>query len=153
MVVPYSEWEPQQLQKYLSEKGQQVDAKNAKEKSWLVENVKKAWEETESTAEEAYGSIKNWIFDSYVTSCRDFKFRVSFVMMTSLTMVINFRWSESQLKAFLDRHGIPNPQPRTRDTLLSTARDNYNTVANKLGETTAYPGNWLYESWSDSDLK
>lgn len=72
--------------------------------------------------------------------------------MTSLILLF-FRWSESQLKAFLDRHGIPNPQPRTRDTLLSTARDNYNTVASKLGETTAYPGNWLYETWPDSDLK
>ncbi|KAF8541032.1 hypothetical protein BDD12DRAFT_804074 [Trichophaea hybrida] len=62
-------------------------------------------------------------------------------------------WSESQLKAFLDRHGIPNPTPRTRDTLLASARNNYQNVANKLGETSAYPGNWLYESWSESDLK
>lgn len=67
--------------------------------------------------------------------------------------LVGCRWSESALKAFLDRHGIPNPQPRTRDSLLATARDNYDTVANKLGETTSYPGNWLYESWSDSDLK
>lgn len=67
MVVPYSEWDPQQLQKYLVEKGQEVDTKQAKEKNWLVDNVKKAWTETESTAEEAYGSMKNWIFDSYVT--------------------------------------------------------------------------------------
>lgn len=63
------------------------------------------------------------------------------------------RWTESQLKSFLDRHGIPNPNPRTRDALLSTARDNYQTVADKLGENAAYPGNWLYETWSESDLK
>ncbi|RPB11638.1 hypothetical protein P167DRAFT_536552 [Morchella conica CCBAS932] len=126
VVSPYSDWDTPQLQHYLSEKGQQIDVEQAKSKNWLVDNVKKAWEETESTAEEAYGSVKGWIFDS---------------------------WSESALKAFLDRHGIPNPQPRTRDSLLATARDNYETVANKLGETTAYPGNWLYESWSDSDLK
>jgi hypothetical protein len=32
-------------------------------------------------------------------------------------------------------------------------RENYQTVATKAGETAAYPGNWLYASWSDSDLK
>jgi len=47
----------------------------------------------------------------------------------------------------------PVPQPRKRDTLLEKARASYETVATKLGETAAYPGNWLYETWSDSDLK
>jgi len=36
---------------------------------------------------------------------------------------------------------------------LKSARDNYQTVANKAGDTAAYPGNWLWDSWSDSDLK
>lgn len=64
-----------------------------------------------------------------------------------------FSWSDSQLKSFLDRNGIPNPQPSTRDSLLARARENYQSIANKLGETASYPGNWLYESWSESDLK
>lgn len=62
-------------------------------------------------------------------------------------------WTESQLKAFCDKHGIPSPQPRTRDTLLTSARSNYESAAKKVGQTAAYPGNWLYESWSESDLK
>ncbi|MCJ1361119.1 hypothetical protein MMC16_000216 [Acarospora aff. strigata] len=62
-------------------------------------------------------------------------------------------WSDSQLKSFLDKNGIPAPQPKKRDSLLATARDNYDTVAKKLGETAAYPGNWLYETWTESDLK
>lgn len=57
------------------------------------------------------------------------------------------------MKAFLDRHSIPAPQPRKRDTLLRVARENYENIAKKLGETTAYPGNWLYAEWSESDLK
>lgn len=57
------------------------------------------------------------------------------------------------MKAFLDRHGIPAPQPRKRDVLIKTARENYESVANKVGETAAYPGNWLYEQWTESDLK
>lgn len=45
------------------------------------------------------------------------------------------------------------PQPRKRDTLLQSVRENYQSVANKVSETSAYPGDWLYETWSDSDLK
>jgi hypothetical protein len=63
------------------------------------------------------------------------------------------RWTESQLKSFCDYHGIPSPQPRTRDSLLKTARENYQSIADKTGETIAYPGDWLFQSWSDSDLK
>lgn len=54
---------------------------------------------------------------------------------------------------FLDKHGIPAPQPRKRDSLLATVRQNYDSVAKKVGETAHYPGNWLYESWTESDLK
>jgi len=62
-------------------------------------------------------------------------------------------WTESGLKAFLDHHGIPNPNPRSRDTLLQAARQNYDSIAKKTGEHSQYPGDWLYQSWSDSDLK
>ena len=36
---------------------------------------------------------------------------------------------------------------------MTTARQNYDSVAKKLGQYSAYPGDWLYETWSDSDLK
>lgn len=58
--------------------------------------------------------------------------------------------TESQLKAFCGKHDIPVPQPRKRDTILQKARSNYETIAKKVGETTSYPGNWLYETWSES---
>jgi len=63
------------------------------------------------------------------------------------------RWGESHLKAFLDRHGIRCPQPRTRDQLIAKARENYEIIRQSIGETAAIPGNWLYHVWSDSDLK
>lgn len=37
--------------------------------------------------------------------------------------------------------------------MIAAARDNYQSAADKANEVAAYPGNWLYESWSDSDLK
>jgi hypothetical protein len=123
---PYNSWDTNQLQKWLSSQGYQAKKGTEKNKDSLVKQVKGYWSETEDQASSAYDSVKDWVFGS---------------------------WSESQLKAFLDRNGIPNPQPRTRDSLIAAARDNYNTIATKLGETAAYPGDWLYQSWSESDLK
>jgi hypothetical protein len=59
---------------------------------------------------------------------------------------------ESQLKAFADKHDILVPQPRKRDAILQKVRSNYEAVAKKVGETCSYPGNWLYESWSESGI-
>jgi hypothetical protein len=53
----------------------------------------------------------------------------------------------------LDKHGIPCPQPRTRDTLTAKARENYENIRKTIGDTATIPGNWLFEVWSDSDLK
>ncbi|KAF2084964.1 hypothetical protein K490DRAFT_21626, partial [Saccharata proteae CBS 121410] len=126
VAQPYNDWDTNQLQSYLGSKGQQAKKGAENNKDSLIESVKAYWYETEDQASDAYNSVKDWVFDS---------------------------WTDSQLKAFLDRHGIPSPQPRTRDTLLKATRENYQSVADKVGETASYPGNWLYESWSESDLK
>lgn len=126
VVDSYKSWDPRQLHGYLKDTGKEIDHKQKEDTNWLVQQVKSGWHETEKTAETAFESVKDWIFDS---------------------------WTESQLKAFLDRHGIPNPTPRTHDTLVAEVRKNYANVAEKLGESSSYPGNWLYESWSESDLK
>jgi len=123
---PYKEWDAAQLQQYLKEKGIEVESTYEDNKNWLVDTVSKNWHDVEDSAESNYENVKNWIFDT---------------------------WTESQLKAFLDYHNIPNPTPRTRDSLLSTARSNYQKVADKLTEAAHYPGDWLYSSWSESDLK
>lgn len=58
------------------------------------------------------------------------------------------------MKAFADKHGIPVPQPHNRDTLLANLRSGYDTAAKKKTNNVAhYPGNWLYETWTESDLK
>lgn len=57
------------------------------------------------------------------------------------------------MKAFLDHHNIPSPQPRNRDKLLTAARQNYDAIAKQVGEYSQYPGDWLYETWTESDLK
>ncbi|GAB7349904.1 hypothetical protein MBLNU459_g0594t1 [Dothideomycetes sp. NU459] len=126
VATPYNSWDTNQLQSYLSSKGSEVKKGTEKNKDSLLSQVKSYWYETADQASDSYSSVQDWIFDS---------------------------WTESQLKSFLDYHGIPNPTPRTRDSLLQSARSGYSAAANKVGETAAYPGNWLYESWSESDLK
>ena len=57
------------------------------------------------------------------------------------------------MKSFLDKNNVPVPQPRKRDSMIAAARQNYESIAKKVGQTAHYPGNWLYETWSESDLK
>jgi len=123
---PYNDWDTKQLQSYLSQKGVETKDAAASNKDGLIAQVKSAWYETEDKAEDAWSSVKDWIFDS---------------------------WTDSQLKAFADKHNIPVPQPRKRDTLLQKVRSSYDSVSTQAGETAAYPGNWLYSTWSESDLK
>ncbi|KAK3705451.1 hypothetical protein LTR37_013268 [Vermiconidia calcicola] len=123
---PYGSWDTQRLTNYLSSRGKEVKKGTEKNKDSLLEQVQSSWHETGDQASESYGNVQDWIFDS---------------------------WTDSQLKSFLDHNGVPNPTPRTRDSLLQSARSNYQNAANKVGETFSYPGDWLYSSWSESDLK
>ncbi|PHH75698.1 hypothetical protein CDD82_4323 [Ophiocordyceps australis] len=126
VVEPYSKWDADRLSKYLQTKGAEVGQGAEETKESLLAKVKANWLETGDNASQAWANVKDWILDT---------------------------WTDSQLKAFCDKHGIPVPQPRQRDTLLQKARSGYESAAKKLGESAAYPGDWLYASWSDSDFK
>ncbi|KYK58448.1 hypothetical protein DCS_05464 [Drechmeria coniospora] len=138
VVEPYRSWDAAQLASFLGAKTKDAgtDAEGTAES--LMGNVKARWDETEAAGLGWATSAKDWILDT---------------------------WSESQLKAFCDQHGIPGmrplprrrarslPEPHDRDSLLERARAGYDAAASKVGETVAYPGNWMYASWSDSDLR
>lgn len=123
---PYASWDTDRLQQYLKDQGHEVQKGAESSKESLVSQVKSVWHDTDVEAHSTYDDVKSWIFNT---------------------------WSNSHIKAFLDRHGIPAPQPYTTDKARQLARESYQSVAEKAGETAAYPGNWLYESWTDSDLK
>lgn len=80
VIEPYNNWDTAQLNGFLKAKGQEAssDAQQAKES--LVSQVKANWYETEEKSHNAWASVKDWILDS---------------------------WTESQLKSFCDKHGIP----------------------------------------------
>ncbi|KAL3469829.1 hypothetical protein BJX99DRAFT_240590 [Aspergillus californicus] len=128
----YNKWHETELERWLSDHdipyptpADRKNLENAVKTNWDIRVQKPLGQLSENT-NERWENTREWIFDT---------------------------WSDSQLKAFLDRHGISAPQPRRRDVLLKTARENYETVAQRLGEAAHYPGNWLYEHWSDSDMK
>lgn len=66
IVNPYYSWDAQSLQKYLSLKGTQAKKGTEKNTKSLAEQVKEYWTETEDSANQAYGSVRDWIFDTYV---------------------------------------------------------------------------------------
>ncbi|KAJ5290412.1 uncharacterized protein N7443_010665 [Penicillium atrosanguineum] len=128
----YNKWHETELERWLSDHdipypspADRRDLENLVKSNW-DSRVQKPLGQASDTISDELHQAREWVFDT---------------------------WSDSQLKAFLDRHGIPAPQPRKRDVLIKTARENYESVANKVGETASYPGNWLYEQWTESDLK
>ncbi|KAI9737025.1 MAG: hypothetical protein M1834_000614 [Cirrosporium novae-zelandiae] len=128
----YNKWHETELERWLSD--HDIPYPTPADRKDLENLVKSNWDSKVQTpvsqasdqSADTYNSVKDWIFDS---------------------------WTDSQLKLFLDKHSIPSPQPRKRDTLLKAVRENYESAAKTVGETVQYPGNWLYESWSESDLK
>jgi len=66
VVSPYSAWDATQLQSFLRAKGDEAAANAGATKDSLVEKVKTYWYDTEERAEDAYNSVKEWIFDRYV---------------------------------------------------------------------------------------
>ncbi|KAJ5601522.1 hypothetical protein N7510_011056 [Penicillium lagena] len=128
----YNKWHETELERWLSDHdipypkpADRRDLENLVKSNWDSRVQQPLGQVADSTSDQLHNA-KEWIFDT---------------------------WSDSQLKAFLDRHGIPAPQPRKRDNLIKAARENYEAVAKKAGETASYPGNWIYEQWSESDLK
>lgn len=128
----YNKWHETELERWLSDHdipyptpADRKDLENLIKSNW-DSKVQQHISKSSDSNSESLASVKDWIFDS---------------------------WTESRLKSFLDYHGIPTPQPRTRDSLLTAARQNYDAAAKKAGEYSAYPGDWLYSTWSDSDLK
>lgn len=119
------------------------DLQNLVKSNWGSKVQQPLGHAADYTADQLHHS-REWIFDTYV-------------ILTAINIAdianCSSSWSESQLKAFLDAYGIPAPHPHRRETLLRAVRENYEAIAKKLGETVSYPGNWVYEQWSESDLK
>ncbi|KAM3517951.1 hypothetical protein NHJ13051_008561 [Beauveria bassiana] len=126
VIEPYRKWSPSQLSAFLVSRGKEAKAGADETVESLLESVKANWYSSEEAAGKATAETKDWILNT---------------------------WSDSQLKALCDKQGIPVPATGNRDALLAKARRGFEVGSKAAGETLSYPGDWLYESWSDSDLK
>jgi Putative nuclear envelope organisation protein len=131
----YETWEDNRLRQWLERQAIEFDVNGKKDA--LVEQVRVNWYGAKEQSESSWESVKDWIFDSYCPPRRS----------------AESSWSESHLKTFLDEHGIPCPQPRTRDALLAKARHHYHNIKKSVGDRASVPGTWLFNAWADSDLK
>ena len=84
VVEPYNSWDTADLTNFLQAKGQEAKAEAEEGRNNLVSQVKANWYETEENAHQAWANVQDWILDT---------------------------WTESQLKAFCDKHGVPGKQP------------------------------------------
>ena len=62
---PYNDWSPSQLQSYLKTKGVEASSATGGEKKALTSQVKGYWTESLDSASNAYGGVKDWVFDRY----------------------------------------------------------------------------------------
>ena len=85
IVEPYNSWDTAQLSSYLQAKGKEARAEASETKDSLLSQVKSNWYETEDNSHQAWGSVKEWILNT---------------------------WTESQLKDFCDKNGIPGASSR-----------------------------------------
>jgi hypothetical protein len=63
IAQPYNDWDTTQLSSYLKLKGVETKDAAAANKDGLIAQVKNTWYETEDKAEDAWSSVKDWIFD------------------------------------------------------------------------------------------
>lgn len=67
VTQPYNSWDTQTLTNYLQQKGIDVKDATASGKDALVKQVQGVWYETDDKAQEAYGSVKDWIVSTELT--------------------------------------------------------------------------------------
>lgn len=63
VATPYNSWDTKQLKSYLKQKGVETKETAEDNKDGLIASVKSYWYETEDKAEEAWSSVKDWVFD------------------------------------------------------------------------------------------
>ena len=61
--------------------------------------------------------------------------------------------ASNQFANFLTQNNIQYSAKDTKDDLINKVKDQFDSISKKNHGSSFYPGNWLYESWSENDLK
>lgn len=84
VAQPYNDWDTKQLNSFLQQKGVEVKESAAANKDGLVAQVKNAWYETEDKADDAWLSVKDWIFDSWTGELRTQNYAIHILTLSRL---------------------------------------------------------------------
>lgn len=76
VASPYNDWDTNQLTSYLKQRGVETKDTAAQNKDSLITQVKNSWYETEDKADDAWSSVKDWIFDSWTGTFNNHLFGV-----------------------------------------------------------------------------
>ena len=60
---PYNDWSAPQLQNFLKQKGADAKKASTNNKDSLAKQAQGYWTESVDSASNAYGSVKDWVFD------------------------------------------------------------------------------------------
>jgi len=159
----YNSWHETQLERYLDDHS--IPYPKPADRKHLIKAVEKNWDHAKNHPpyenwDEA--KMKAWLEErkleadhgkqSILQQVKSYWYDTTNEWHNSKEWVFN-SWSDSDLKAFLDKNHIPNPNPKSRDSMLAAARGAYGDLSKKANDASHAPGDWLFESWSDSDLK
>ncbi|KAI5959306.1 uncharacterized protein KGF55_005456 [Candida pseudojiufengensis] len=61
-------------------------------------------------------------------------------------------WDLNSLQKYLKHNGITYDPKANKSDLLKEIKSSYDKIAKKNHGSSYYPGNWLYDSWSNDDL-
>ncbi|ODA83906.1 hypothetical protein RJ55_02423 [Drechmeria coniospora] len=142
----FNKWHETELERWLSDHG--VPFPTPADRKDLVDFVEKSWNDV---VVEPYRSWDAAQLASFLGAKTKDAGTDAEGTAESLMGNVKARWDETEAAGL---GWATSAKDWILDTcLLERARAGYDAAASKVGETVAYPGNWMYASWSDSDLR
>jgi len=139
----FQNWSDNRLSNFLKAKAGYEPNQDTLDREGLVQKLQGLWSDGwDRLPTGKWEDAKSWVFDA---------------------------WTESQLRQFLEYHGVVKDlsPTMTRQELLNLAQEHYDEIAKRANggdsgddkdvdednSNSYYPGDWIYSSWSDSELR
>jgi len=153
LVNPFENWHQSDLQRWLSDHS--IPYSGDSDKNTLTSLVREKWNKLyESVGDSdlidqlsSIGLSKSDSREGMLDSIRNWH---NEKLANGWNWVFE-SWTESDLKTFLDAHNIPNPGEKSKSSYIDAIQKNSALFKDKL--TEIYPGDWIYNTWTDNRLR
>ncbi|KAK9479217.1 hypothetical protein V1514DRAFT_328779 [Lipomyces japonicus] len=122
---PFATWDNHKLVEYLEDKGVKVKNSLKSNHEWLITTAQKNYRDTEAKVQREYDGVVDHVLNT---------------------------WSYSDLDKFLDAHKLKHPLTASKKDLIDIVKDNADTFAKAAKTSTKHTYDWLFDTWSDTDL-